>query len=309
MPQSKGYLPEGSAMTHAAPTTRLLMCRPEHFGVHYAINPWMDPQSWAQSDRTRVAASRREWTALHRTLRGLGAAIDLVPAAPGLPDLVFTANAAVVLDRTALLARFRYPERQAEEAHFEAAFRALQAQGVIGAVHHLPAGLVLEGAGDCVFDAARNLFWLGHGPRSDAAAAQAVENVFGVEVVPLKLADPRFYHMDTALCPLPRGELMYIPESFTPEGLAVIRERVPQEQRIEVEIEDARRLAVNAVCVGDNIVLSGCGSDLRARLESRGYRVIATPLSSFLRSGGSAFCLTLRLDRRSAAMPNRAAVA
>src|SRR4051794_26702437 len=120
-------------MTHAVPTTRLLMCRPEHFGVHYAINPWMDPQSWAQSDHTLIAASRREWMALDRVLRGLGAAIDLVPAAPGLPDLVFTANAAIVLDRTALLARFRYPQRQAEEPHYEAAFRTLQARGVIDA--------------------------------------------------------------------------------------------------------------------------------------------------------------------------------
>ena len=114
-------------MTHAAPQTRLLMCRPEHFGVVYAINPWMDPASWAQSDRTLIAASRREWTALQRTLRGLGAAIDLVPAAPGVPDLVFTANAAVVLDRTALLARFRYQQRQAEEAHFDS--RVPQAAG------------------------------------------------------------------------------------------------------------------------------------------------------------------------------------
>ena len=103
-------------------------------------------------------------------LAGLGAEIELVPAAPGLPDLVFTANAAVVLDRKVLLARFRHPERQREEPHFEAAFRSLQARGVIDAVRKLPPGVVLEGAGDCVFDATRNLFWMGYGPRSDAAA-------------------------------------------------------------------------------------------------------------------------------------------
>ncbi len=296
-------------MTHAAPQTRLLMCRPEHFGVVYAINPWMDPASWAQSDRTLIAASRREWTALQRTLRGLGAAIDLVPAAPGVPDLVFTANAAVVLDRTALLARFRYQQRQAEEVHFAAAFHKLQARGVIDAVRYLPEGVVLEGAGDCVWDDTRNLFWLGYGPRSDASAAAAVADTFGVEVVALELADPRFYHMDTALCPLPRGEVMYVPEAFTPQGRAAIYARVAPAQRIEVTIEDACRLAVNAVCIGDAIVLSACGDDLRARLEARGYRVVTTPLPSFLRSGGSAFCLTLHLNRRSAAATGQAAVA
>src|SRR5580704_13407365 len=101
---------------------QFLMCRPEHFAVSYAINPWMDPMSWARDSRALGAASRREWVGLHSTLLDLGAAIELVAPAAGLPDLVFTANAAVVLDRRAVLARFRHPERQREEAHFEAAF-------------------------------------------------------------------------------------------------------------------------------------------------------------------------------------------
>src|SRR5262249_59478610 len=131
----------------------------------------------------------------------------------GLPELVVRGNAAVVLDRQALLARFRHPQRQREEEHFEAAFRSLQARGLIDGVRKLPQGLVLEGAGDCVWDARRNLFWMGYGPRSDAAAARAVEDTFGSEVVALELADPRFYHMDTGLAPLPRGEGMYLPSA------------------------------------------------------------------------------------------------
>src|ERR1051325_2837246 len=112
------------------PAASLLMCEPAHFGVTYTINPWMDPASWAREDVALAAAARREWTSLHRVLQRSGASIELIPAAPGLPDLVFTANAALVLDRTALLARFRHPERQAEESHVAAAFRALQARGI-----------------------------------------------------------------------------------------------------------------------------------------------------------------------------------
>jgi len=299
-------------MTMHQPTARFLMCAPEHFAVSYAINPWMDPQSWAREDRAHAAASRQEWLGLHRCLTQLGAAIELVPPAPGVPDLVFTANAAVVLDRTALLARFRHPERQCEERHFEAAFRALQARGIIDTVRHLPAGLVLEGAGDCVLDRTRNLFWMGYGPRSDAAARPAVEELFGLEAVSLELADPRFYHMDTALSPLPGGEVMYFPGAFTANGRAVIHERVEPDQRIEIGSEDAAQLAANAVCVGDALVMSGCGDRLRAELNERGYRVIVVPLPSFLRSGGAAFCLTLRLDLRSpsvGAIARQAAVA
>src|ERR1700722_12421026 len=175
------------------PTTRFLMCRPDHFGVHYAINPWMDPASWTRESTTLVDASQREWAALHRALVGLGAVVELVPPVPRLPDLVFTANAAVVLDRRALLARFRYPERRGEEAHFEAAFRALQARGLVDTIAALPDDMVLEGAGDCVWDRTRNQFWMGFGPRSDRDAALPVRDMFGLDTVALELADPRFY--------------------------------------------------------------------------------------------------------------------
>jgi N-dimethylarginine dimethylaminohydrolase len=298
------------AMLHR-PRARFLMCRPEHFAVSYAINPWMDPQSWAR-DRRAHAAAVREWEALHRKLIELGAAVEMVPPAPGLPDLVFTANAAVVLDRQALLARFRHPERRREQPHFEAAFRSLMARGLIDAVRKLPDGLLLEGAGDCVWDEARKLFWLGYGPRSHAAARHAVAETFGQEVIALELADARFYHMDTALVPLPGGEVMYLPEAFTAAALATIRDRVAPEDRIEIGLDDGCRLAANAVCLANTLVLSDCSARLRAELEARGYGVVTTPLPSFLRSGGSAFCLTLRLDRQSApaaAAVDRAAVA
>src|SRR5439155_7257717 len=133
----------------------------------------------------------------------------------------------------------------------------------------------------------------------------AVEEEFGVDALALRLADPNYYHMDTALCPLPGGEVLYVPNAFTPEGRALIHERVASDQRIEIADEDARRLAANAVCIGNTLVLSGCSDDLCARLAEHGYRVRASPLGSFLRSGGSAFCLTLRLARRSASGRSR----
>jgi N-dimethylarginine dimethylaminohydrolase len=300
-----------SKATQAQSRPHFLMCRPEHFGVIYSINPWMNPSGWARDEQALAAASQREWARLHRALVDLGAAVDLVPPAAGLPDLVFTANSAVVLDRTVLLARFRHPERQAEEAHYEAAFRKLQGHGAIDAVIRLPENVVLEGAGDCVFDRTRSLFWMGYGPRSDQRAQKIVADTFGVEVVAQQLADPRFYHMDTALCPLTGGELIYIPSAFTSVGRAAIEARVAPEQRIAVGEDDAVRLAANTVCVGNDLVMPACGGRLRADLEERGYRVHVAQLPSFLRSGGAAFCLTLRLDRASgAASPaNDAAVA
>ncbi len=284
------------------PTARFLMCRPQHFAVAYTINPWMDPRSWARHQDRLTLKSEKEWARLHGTLVGLGAEVEFVPVAPGLPDLVFTANAAVVLNGVALLARFRHAERRNEEPHFETAFRKLQAHGLIDAIRKLPDDAVLEGAGDCVWDRTRNLFWMGYGPRSDMAASALVTETFGPDVVALELVDPRFYHMVTPLVPLSGCEVIYVPDALAPAGRAAIRARVSPEHRIELALEDAVRLAANAVCIRDAVVLSACSKDLRRRLEERGYRVIATPLDSFLRSGGSAFCLTLRLDRRSDAM-------
>ncbi|SRR5579871_1410479 len=292
-------------------TAHFLMCRPDHFAVDYVINPWMNPKSWAQQSKVLVDASQREWTALHRTLAGLGAAIELVPPAPHLPDLVFTANAAVVLDRKAVLARFRHPERRREEEPFERGFRAMQGRGLIDKIMALPDDLILEGAGDCVWDRTRNMFWMGYGPRSDRDVAPVIKDIFGVDTVALELVDARFYHLDTALCPLTRSEIMFVPEAFTRQGLACIHERVAPSHRVEVPMEDACHLSANAVCVGDTIVMSHCGDGLRRQLDERGYHVITTPLPSFLRSGGSAFCLTLRLDLRShiGAVESNAAVA
>jgi N-dimethylarginine dimethylaminohydrolase len=288
-------------MIRRAAQPRFLMCPPDHFAVTYSINPWMDPANWSKNDRALARSARREWVALRRTLLELSAAVELVPPVPGLPDLVFTANSAVVLDGKAVAARFRHPERRREEPHYAAALRALEALGLIKSIATLPDGLVLEGAGDCVWDEARNLFWMGYGPRSDLAAHGAVEDALGAEVVALELADPRFYHIDTALSPLPGGDLMYVPGAFTTAGCTTIAKRTTALQRIAIGDANAVRLAANAVVIGTTLVLPGCTEQLRDVLETRGYRVIVTPLDAFLHSGGAAFCLTLRLDRRSRA--------
>lgn len=279
-----------------SPPARFLICRPQHFAVTYSINPWMDPAGWAGNGEVLHARAVRQWDGLHRTLRASGAAIETVEPLPGLPDLVFTANAAVVLDRKAVLARFLHPERRREEPVFAAAFHALQARGLIDKVVELPRGVTLEGAGDCLWDRSRKLFWIGNGFRSDEAARDAIEREFGVPCLPLALADPSFYHLDTAFCALPSGDVLYYPAAFTPAALEIIHDYVASAQRIALGRTDAERFAANAVCVDRTIIMSSCSEVLRRALEDRGYAVAKTPLQAFLRSGGSACCLTLRLD-------------
>jgi N-dimethylarginine dimethylaminohydrolase len=282
--------------TFRTPPPRFLMCPPQHFAVTYSINPWMDPAAWAGHGDALHASAASQWDALHAALRDSGAAIETVAPQAGLPDLVFTANAAVVLDGKALLARFRHPERQSEQPVFLAAFRALAARGLIDAVIEMPEAIALEGAGDCLWDARRGLFWMGCGFRSDVAAAPVVEDTFGAPCVPLELANPSYYHLDTAMCALPCGAVVYYPGAFTGAALGAIHARVAPQDRIALNAADAAQFAANAICAGRAIVLSGCSGVLRGALEARGYAVIETPLTVFQRSGGSACCLTLRLD-------------
>jgi arginine dihydrolase len=280
---------------------RFLMCPPHHFAVNYRINPWMDPQAWADCGTPLQLEAQRQWTGLRSALLAAGAVVETLQPAPGLPDLVFTANAAVLLDRKVLLSRFRYPERRDEEPIFAAALRALGDRDLIDEIVLLPPGIFQEGAGDCIWDPRRRLFWMGCGFRSDLAAARVFEKEFGVPCRSLPLAHARFYHLDTAFCALPCGSVIYYPSAFAPAALERIHTLVAPAERIALEEAEAMSFAANAVCVHRTIVLSSCSPTLRSKLRERGYLVTESPLHAFLRSGGSACCLTLRLDHRSAA--------
>jgi N-dimethylarginine dimethylaminohydrolase len=284
----------GLAKSTARP--RFMMCPPQYYAVSYSINPWMDPQGWAAEGVTLGNAAHCEWEALRGALIARGAAVECVDPRPDLPDLVFTANAAIVLDGKALLSRFRHAERKPEEPIFA---DALRSHSGIHAVEALPGDMIQEGAGDCIWDQHRRQFWMGCGPRSDRAAADVVADYFGVDCVALELADASFYHLDTAFCALPTGDVIYYPQAFTARALGAIEERVEPAQRIALGGEEAAQFSANAVSFDHCLVLSSCTDTLRSKVEERGFTVLATPLHAFLRSGGSACCLTLRLDHRS----------
>jgi len=278
-----------------------LMTDPAHFDVCYQINPWMHPAAWRRDSAAFWTHAQAASAALRQALRGAGARVETLEGRRGLPDLVFPANGAIVLDGRALMARFRYPERQGEEPVFRAAFCRLKQRGLIREIIDFPEGVFQEGAGDCIWDERRGLLWTAHGPRSSAAADRVIRRVFGRETVPLELASERFYHLDTCFCPLANGELLYYPPAFTAQALAAIHARVPAASRIEATEEDARAFCVNAVRIGRTLIMARASPPLRTRLSGRGYRLVEVDLAPFLLSGGAAYCMTLRLDRTSQA--------
>jgi N-dimethylarginine dimethylaminohydrolase len=276
-----------------------LMTDPSHFDVRYRINPWMKPEAWHADPIGSSAAATVASERLAAALRRLGARIETIPAVGGLPDLVFPANAAVVLDGRVLLARFRYPERQGEEPVFREAFRTFAERGLVTEIVELPAGIFQEGAGDCIWDANRSSFWAGYGPRSSYEALAAIEGTFARKVLPLELASERYYHLDTCFCPLSGGLVLYYPEAFTPAALATIHAQVPEELRIEASDAEAEAFCVNAINIGTHIVMAKAPESLVTKLEARGFSVDQVDLAPFILSGGASYCMTLRLDRTS----------
>ena len=273
-----------------------LLVSPTHYEVSYAINPWMKPGTWSEDPARHLAAARTAFTALRVALREAGGDVEVIDGAPGLPDMVFPANAGIVLDRKALVAAFRHPQRQGEEALFRATFESLRERGRLDAVTVLPEGMFQEGAGDCIWDATRRLAWTGYGPRSSPDAPAHVAALFGIDHIALELATEQFYHLDTCLCVLPHGEVFFYPPAFTRAGLAAIHAAVPPDLRLEAEPEDAARFCVNAVALDRTVVMAQATPNLKARFAERGYWVKEVGLAPFILSGGGAYCMTLRLD-------------
>jgi len=265
----------------------ILMCPPEFYGIEYEINPWMSRSR--PSDR---ALALRQWSDLKTALENLGAKIELQPPIAGLPDLVFTANAALIYRKRAILARFHHPQRQGETPHDAAWF---QAAGF--ATTELPAKLSFEGAGDALF-CGETLF-AGYRIRSHARGHQMIGELLGVRVIPVELVDGYFYHIDTCFCPLAAGVAIYYPAAFDDYGRTALAAHV--ETLIPVQEDEARSFACNAVVVGKSVVTNTGCPQLHADLQQRGWTPIATPLSEFVKAGGSAKCLTLRLDGEEAA--------
>ena len=265
---------------------RFLMCPPSIFDVEYVINPWMEGKLHA----TEGQIAQDQWTALH-TLVSQNARAEILTPVAGLPDLVFTANAGLVYRETVILSNFLCPERQGESPVNERWFRS---QGF--KLAFIPDSIPFEGAGDALFDRGKPLLWFGHGFRSDLRALPHLAKITGGLVQPLQLSDRRFYHLDTCFCPLDGGHLLYFPGGFDAAGNAAIEHHVPPEKRLAVPEADAVRFTCNAINIGNTVILNDASDRTVQWLEERGFNVVKTRLQEFMKSGGAAKCLSLRLD-------------
>jgi N-dimethylarginine dimethylaminohydrolase len=263
-----------------ARTRRYLMCRPTYFEVRYAINPWMDPGR--PVDTARACA---QWETLRALYRDLGHTVELIDPLPGLPDMVYAANGGLVVDGRALGVRFRHPERRGEQAPYLRRLARLAPYGV-----HRPA-FCNEGEGD--FLPVGEMILAGTGFRSEPAAHAEAARVLRRPVHSLTLVDPRFYHLDTALCVLADDLVAYLPAAFDDAARRLLTTLFPD--AIEVSEADAAVFGLNAVSDGRHVVLSAAAQGFAAELRTRGFEPIGIEFDELRRGGGGIKCATLEI--------------
>lgn len=271
---------------------QILMCVPSRYTCSYVINPWMQPNT------VNFATALSQWTRLSQLLQHWdGVSIVPIFQEDGVPDMVFTANAGLTVGDTVVLSRFKHPERQPETQIFSDVFASLGIRTILP-----PTDVVFEGAGDALYDPVRDIFWVGHGQRSDANVTMWLHTQFRDRVfIPLQLRSLYFYHLDTCFMPLTNGEILWFPDAFTPASASMIRSALLPGESIAVSAAAAAAFICNAVCIGNQILIPEPAvppfewEHAVRQLRDRGYTVQTTQLSEFLKAGGAAKCLTMNI--------------
>jgi N-dimethylarginine dimethylaminohydrolase len=265
-----------------------VMCPPRHFAVDYAINPWMDPTVPVDPER-----AMRQWTELRDTYRRLGHQVEEVEPQPGLPDMVFAANSGTVVEGRVLGAKFATRERAAEAEHFRRWFLEHGFQDVT-----MPQE-TNEAEGDFAWTG--RLLLAGTGFRTDPRAHAEAQEILGVPVISLRLVDPRYYHLDTALFVLSEADdeqpaqIAYYPDAFSPGSQRVLRRLFPD--AVLADAADAECFGLNAVSDGRHVILPVEATALAEKVAARGYEPVFVDISELRKAGGGPKCCTMEIRK------------
>lgn len=259
---------------------KLLMCRPDYYGVKYEINPWMNVKK-----KVDHSAASNQWETLYKTILKCGADVTLVTPIADWPDMTFTANAGLLYQDKIILSHFKYKERQGEMPYFEAWFTNAGFETI-----NKPS-IYFEGAGDALL--AGNKLFAGFGFRSERSFYEQASYLDHDKIIYCELTNPYFYHLDTCFCPLDAETAIWYPDAFSKDSQERMAKAI---ELIPVNKEEAEHFACNAVVINKHIVLPINCPEISTALEKRGFTVHACDMSEFLKAGGASKCLTLRLD-------------
>ena len=259
---------------------KLLMCRPDYYGIQYEINPWMHIQK-----KVNHTSAVKQWNLLYQTILSCNAEVLLIPPEANWPDMVFTANAGLYYQKKIVLSHFKYKERQGETTYFQNWFTEAGLEVIA------TPNLLFEGAGDALL--VGNLLFAGFGFRSEKSFYEQATYFDHNKLIYCELTNPYFYHLDTCFCPLDDKSAIWFPSAFTKVSQEKMSSSV---ELIAVEENEAKSFACNAIVLNNHIILPAGCPHITDVLEKRGFIVHSCEMNEFLKAGGACKCLTLRID-------------
>lgn len=265
----------------AHPIKRVLLCRPSHFTVDYIINPHMQPYS------VDIDMAMSQWENLVETLKTLGIGVDIIDQKPDVPDMVFATDQGIVRDGAVLLANFRYPQRQKERQYYREWFREHGFR--LRALSNI---FPFEG-GDTLFF--NDMLFVGTGFRASVSSCEELAQKLEIDVMPLRLIDPYFYHLDMAFLPINADTAFYYPPAFSKNSRNLLQRLVPN--LYEFSEEAVKAYAANSFVSGiDIIIATGTPASFRQDLANLGLKIHETDITEFKKAGGGIHCLICVLE-------------
>lgn len=270
------------AINSSLPERTYLMCPPDFFGVFYEINPWM-----SRAVQPDLILARAQWNNLVALLRSIGATVEILPSVAPLPDMVFTADIGLVTKQRFVSSCFRYPERKQEASYGASWFRAhnYEVSELI-----LEDGASFESSDILPF---RGRLLAGYGFRTTLSAHVALARLLQTSLCPIRLVNPRLYHLDVCFCPLDERHAIVVPDAWTRQGCEIVKRLVPEP--LVLEMEEALTFCANSLVIGKTIIMPACPVRVGRVLEGWGFDICVVSVSEFLKAGGAIHCLTLPL--------------
>jgi N-dimethylarginine dimethylaminohydrolase len=258
----------------------LLVSDTQHFRIEYQINPYMRRSD--QPDSATARAEHRDIVAAHIAL---GRCVEYIPSAAGCPDMVYTANAALICGGQAVLAR-PPAQRYRERRHFRSWLRRR-------GFEVLDPPFPFSGQGDAL--PCGDLLLAGHGQRTDRRMHRYLARHLGYEVVPLRTIGPRWYDLDLVVAIIRAPDTVaYCPQALDAASRSAMRSLGLD--LIEVTTDEAAKFALNLVGDGRSVTMTRGAPRLAATLRSRGFEVVELSTSQLRKGGGGVRCTSLTLD-------------
>lgn len=258
------------------PVKRVLLCRPTYFNVEYIINPHMRPHS------VMHGKALKQWEALVDTLGSLGIKVDIIDQEPDVPDMVFATDQGIVQGGAVLLANFRYHQRRKERVYYREWFRRHGFR--LRALSNI---FSFEGGDTLLFG---GMLFVGTGFRAGVASCEELARKLEVDVIPLRLVDPYFYHLDMCFLPVNKETAFYYPQAFSHSSQNLLKRLVPNLHRLSKPAADA--YAANSFISGrDAVIAAGTPNTFRKDLKKLGFSIHEVDIDEFKKAGGGIHCL------------------